>query len=792
MINLKKKIIFCVFGALTSLCLLSTPALADFEGVSVSIDGEKLVADTAPVIIEGRTMVPMRAIFESLGAKVEWDDFSKTVSAYTDKTEIKLAVGESEMLVNGKKEPLDVSAIIRNGRTLVPLRAVAEALDVDVNWYSDIKTVSINTKDVEKAILFNLNHEEIEIDKAFYDEYLSIGFKESIDGLYKTLYSSMTQAEIPIDTVEENMQGGWSEKKSAISINDESFYERAGNVTKIFWHPQNTSGRTITKYTVEIYYVEKDSNKGFQTREPSFSGQIKNGEKFGITSTDPESCFFEFTSLGECSCIFIGNVTLRYRDGNTQKFWCGQALTEGDKWDGTVYDGNLKPSKESGKGNIIYNVYNTDGETKKVTLDEFETLKNEGWYLTPVVMLYCKDGSIVIAAADKKDELLKEGLTDDIEDILIKVYDNAGNITAVNPAQLYDSLNAGYKEYKAPIKVLYADDGTTVAVEVSQVQKYINSGWHTDIEEILTTVYAPDETSQKILKTQLESYLAVGWSTYPVTTVYDSAGYGKAVRLEEKESYLAKGYLASLDSLYFEVYHPDGRCEKILPYQKPEYIESGWYLAPVLYVYNENGEVKVVEKAHAESFVSDGWAVSEEDFYRSYFSLTGKVKGLKSDEGKYIENGWKMIAFPIKINDDMRLERANIWSVYSYKLYWHPENVSGKTIENYRIEYYIPQDGTYIKNFEDMSAPVENGKTLGHSEFADHFLVSVPEGSDTVIIGKITVQYDDGKIEDFWCGQAVTLSDEKWNGALYNEKFIKVETVLTENGFVIIPVGKTR
>ncbi len=792
MINLKKKIISCAFGTLTSLFLLSIPAFADFGGVSVSIDGEKLVADTAPVIIEGRTMVPMRAIFESLGAEVEWDDSAKTVSASIDKNEIKLAVGESEMLVNGKKEALDVPAIIRNGRTLVPLRAVAEALDVDVNWYSDIKTVSINTKDVEKAILFDLNHEEREIDKAFYDEYLSIGFKESIDGLYKTLYSSMTQAEIPIDTIEENKQAGWSEKKSSISINDESFYERVNNITKVFWHPQNTSGKTITKYTVEIYYVEKDSNKGFQTRVQSFAEQIKDGEKFGMTSSMPDICFFEITSIGECSKIFIGNVTLRYRDGNTETFWCGQALTEGDKWDGTIYGSNLKPSKESGKGNIIYNVYSTDGETKKVTLDEFETLKNEGWYLTPAVMLYCKDGSLVIAASDKKDELLKEGLKDDINDILIKVYDNAGNITSVHPSLLYDALNAGYKEYKVPIKVLYADDGKTVAVEESQVQEYLNSGWHKDIEEILTTVYAPDETSLRILKTQLESYLAVGWSTYPMTTVYDSAGYGKAIRLEEKESYLAEGYLANLDSLYFEMYHPDGRIEKILPYQKPEYIASGWYLAPVLYVYNENGEVKVVEKALAESFILDGWALSEEDFYRSYFSLTGKVKGLKSDEGKYIENGWKMIAFPIKINDDMRLERANVWSVYSYKLYWHPENVSGKTIDNYRIEYYIPQDGTYIKNFEDMSAPVENGKMLGHSEFADHFLVSVPEGSDTVIIGKITVQYDDGKIEDFWCGQAVTLSDENWNGALYNEKLGKVETVMTENGFVIVPVGKTR
>ena len=113
-------------------------------------------------------------------------------------------------------------------------------------------------------------------------------------------------------------------------------------------------------------------------------------------------------------------------------------------------------------------------------------------------------------------------------------------------------------------------------------------------------------------------------------------------------------------------------------------------------------------------------------------------------------------------------------------------------LRNYHILHYVVEGDGYIENYEDITADVKNGETLGNSEFADHFLVSLPEGCDTVIIGKITVQYDDGEIDSFWCGQAVSLSDKEWNGKVYTEEFISVETQKTEEGYSIVPVGKIR
>ena len=91
-------------------------------------------ADQAPEIVEGRTLVPLRAIFEALGASVEWDQATKTVTSSMDDVTIKLTIGDNTLYRNGEGVTLDVAAQILNGRTMVPARAIAEAYGVDVQW----------------------------------------------------------------------------------------------------------------------------------------------------------------------------------------------------------------------------------------------------------------------------------------------------------------------------------------------------------------------------------------------------------------------------------------------------------------------------------------------------------------------------------------------------------------------------------------------------------------------------------------------------------------------------------
>ena len=116
----------------------------DYEkSIKVIVDKEKLFLDTYPIIENGRTLVPMRIIFEKLGANVEWNDETKTVTAKKDDVEIKLTINDKTAYVNGKEITLDTPSVIKDGRTLVPVRFISESLGKDVEWDAENKYVIV-------------------------------------------------------------------------------------------------------------------------------------------------------------------------------------------------------------------------------------------------------------------------------------------------------------------------------------------------------------------------------------------------------------------------------------------------------------------------------------------------------------------------------------------------------------------------------------------------------------------------------------------------------------------------
>ncbi len=111
--------------------------------VKVYLDGFLLNFDVAPQIINDRTMVPLRKIFESMGATVDWDEPTRTVTAVRDGIVIVLPIGSLHPTVNGVAWPLDVPARIVGDRTLAPLRFVGEAYGGQVLWDDETRTVQI-------------------------------------------------------------------------------------------------------------------------------------------------------------------------------------------------------------------------------------------------------------------------------------------------------------------------------------------------------------------------------------------------------------------------------------------------------------------------------------------------------------------------------------------------------------------------------------------------------------------------------------------------------------------------
>lgn len=123
----------------------SKPApAADPDVVRVMVNGEHVVFDASPVIEKGRTLVPMRAVFEALGADVQWNSDVQSVVAQLGETRITLLIGSEDMLVNNKDiVKLDVPARIMESRTMIPLRAVSEAFDCKVDWDNEKRLVTI-------------------------------------------------------------------------------------------------------------------------------------------------------------------------------------------------------------------------------------------------------------------------------------------------------------------------------------------------------------------------------------------------------------------------------------------------------------------------------------------------------------------------------------------------------------------------------------------------------------------------------------------------------------------------
>ena len=116
----------------------------DKSEIKVTLYGKKLSFDQPPVVENGRTLVPLRTIFEALGAEIAWDGETQTVRAIRYGTYIELQIGSNEMKVNNDIKYLDVPAKTINGRTMVPARAVAEAFGCNVSWDEANNAVIIN------------------------------------------------------------------------------------------------------------------------------------------------------------------------------------------------------------------------------------------------------------------------------------------------------------------------------------------------------------------------------------------------------------------------------------------------------------------------------------------------------------------------------------------------------------------------------------------------------------------------------------------------------------------------
>lgn len=144
---MRKYILFLVL----LLTLLSVNAHAEIKEVTVKVNDIKVESPVPAQIVNDRTMLPMRSIFERIGARVTWMEAEKIIFATKDSLLITMQIDNTIMSVqqieNDEiiKIELDSPPFIVNGSTLVPVRAVAESLGYNVEWNSQTYTVDIST-----------------------------------------------------------------------------------------------------------------------------------------------------------------------------------------------------------------------------------------------------------------------------------------------------------------------------------------------------------------------------------------------------------------------------------------------------------------------------------------------------------------------------------------------------------------------------------------------------------------------------------------------------------------------
>ncbi len=125
---------------------LSASVFSAEQKIKVNLNGEAVTFSNAqPVIVNSRTLIPLRGLFEKMGYTIDWEPATKTATLINGSNIISMRSGHKALQVNQNSTFLDVPAQIINNSMMIPLRAISEATGAAVNWDADTKTVHIGT-----------------------------------------------------------------------------------------------------------------------------------------------------------------------------------------------------------------------------------------------------------------------------------------------------------------------------------------------------------------------------------------------------------------------------------------------------------------------------------------------------------------------------------------------------------------------------------------------------------------------------------------------------------------------
>ncbi len=249
--------------------------------VALKLDGNPIPFEQPPVIVEGRTLVPFRAIFEALGAEVEWDDSTKTATAVKEDLTVKITIGENVLYKNGEKVELDVPAmIVGEGYTMVPARAIAEAFGVVVEWEDTAQYVILITPEIKDEVpvitMYSADGRTITVAKSAVEEYKKVGwYVEPVvqmwkpDGTSKYVFKSLVEEYILLGWYTEPVVLMWAYDGRSMYVLESQveankavgWYENKADVMETVYAPD---GRTQEVFKA---FVDREKSVGWMDRD---------------------------------------------------------------------------------------------------------------------------------------------------------------------------------------------------------------------------------------------------------------------------------------------------------------------------------------------------------------------------------------------------------------------------------------------------------------------------------------------------------------------------------------------
>jgi diketogulonate reductase-like aldo/keto reductase len=170
---------------------------------TISVNGVEGPIDengTVPVIQDGRTLLPVRAVVEAMGGNVEWDDATRTVTLTQGGIVIEMVIGSATLRLNGAPQTMDVAPAIISSRTMLPIRFIAEGFGYAVSWDGATRTVTITESGVAEST-FDLERGRATLNNGIEMPILGLGtYRLTEEETEESVYHALTSGYRLIDT----------------------------------------------------------------------------------------------------------------------------------------------------------------------------------------------------------------------------------------------------------------------------------------------------------------------------------------------------------------------------------------------------------------------------------------------------------------------------------------------------------------------------------------------------------------------------------------------------------------